>query len=231
MNYYLFMAFQVLNLTMILAFPTLSSLFSQYFTTDSKGIEELYPAELALVEGSASKRKTDFSTGRFCARKALEQLGIDHTEILRDSGKQPVWPDGIVGSISHSSQLTGAIVGKRKDIVSVGLDIETIAGVELNMWNILFLESEQQFLNSLNEEDRNMYPTLLFSLKECFYKFQYPLTRQFLEFNDVEFKMIDEKISIKVIKEDYDPGYDLENLQFQWTIADQQLITLCFLKV
>jgi len=136
-----------------------------------------------------------------------------------------------VGSISHSSQLTGAIVGKRKDIVSVGLDIETIAGVELNMWNILFLESEQQFLNSLNEEDRNMYPTLLFSLKECFYKFQYPLTRQFLEFNDVEFKMIDEKISIKVIKEDYDPGYDLENLQFQWTIADQQLITLCFLKV
>jgi 4'-phosphopantetheinyl transferase EntD len=56
---------------MISAFPSLSSLFSQYFTTDFKGIEVLSPAELALVEESASKRKTDFSTGRFCARKAL----------------------------------------------------------------------------------------------------------------------------------------------------------------
>lgn len=221
----------MLNLTMISAFPGLSSLFSQYFTTDLKGIEVLSPAELTLVDGSANKRKTDFSTGRFCARKALEQLGIDHSEILRDSGKQPIWPAGIVGSISHASLLTGAIVAKNCDIVSLGLDIETIGGVELNMWHILFLESEQQFLNLLNNEDRNLYPTLLFSLKESFYKFQYPLTRQFLEFNDVEFNMKDEQISMKVIKEDYEMGYDIENLQFHWTVADQQLITLCFLKV
>jgi 4'-phosphopantetheinyl transferase EntD len=216
---------------MILVFPTLSSLFSQYFTTDLKGIEVLYPAELALVERSASKRKTDFSTGRFCARKALEQFGIDHTAILRDSGKQPIWPAGIAGSISHSNQLTGAIVGKSKHVVSVGLDIEKTGGVQLNMWNILFLESEQQFLNSLNEEDRNMYPTLIFSLKESFYKFQYPLTGQFLEFNDVEFNMKDEQINMKVVKEDYKIAYDMENLQFHWTVADQQLITLCYLKV
>jgi 4'-phosphopantetheinyl transferase EntD len=216
---------------MILAFPSLSALFSQHFTTDFKGIEELYPAEMALVEGSANKRKTDFSTGRYCARKALEQIGIDYAEILRDSGKQPLWPEGIVGSISHSSLLTGAIVGKSKNIVSVGLDIETIGGVESNMWHLLFLESEQQFLNSLNEEDRNMYPTLLFSLKESFYKFQYPLTRQFLEFNEVEFIMKDEHIHVKVIKEEYEMGYSLEKLQFHWTVADQQLITLCYLKV
>jgi 4'-phosphopantetheinyl transferase EntD len=216
---------------MIIAFPALSSLFSQYFTTDFKGIEVLSPAELALVDGSAGKRKTDFSTGRFCAKKALEQLGIGHSQILRDSGKQPIWPAGIVGSISHSSLLTGAIVGKNSDIVSVGLDIETIGGVELNMWDILFLESEQQFLNLLNNEDRNLYPTLLFSLKECFYKFQYPLTRQFLEFNEVEFNMMNEQISMKVIKAGYEMGFNLEKLQFHWTVADQQLITLCFLKV
>jgi 4'-phosphopantetheinyl transferase EntD len=216
---------------MNLAFPTLSVLFSQYFTTDFKGIEVLYPAEMALVEGSASKRKTDFSTGRFCARKALEQLGIDQTEILTDPGKQPIWPEGIVGSISHSSMLTGAIVGKSRNIVSVGLDIENIGGVELNMWDILFLESERQFLNSLNEEERNIYPTLLFSLKESFYKFQYPLTRQFLEFNEVEFNMKDEQISMKVLKEDYKMEYRLGELQFHWTLADQQLITLCFLKI
>jgi len=216
---------------MILAFPTLSAMFSQYFTTDFKGIEELYPAEMALVEGSANKRQKDFSTGRFCARKALAQLGVDHTEILRDSGKQPIWPEGIVGSISHSSLLTGAIVGKSKNIVSVGLDIETVGGVGSNMWQLLFLESEQQFLNSLNEEDRNMYPTLLFSLKESFYKFQYPLTRQFLEFNEVEFSIKDEHIQVKVIKKEYEMGNSLEKLQFHWTLADQQLITLCFLKV
>jgi 4'-phosphopantetheinyl transferase EntD len=137
----------------------------------------------------------------------------------------------MVGSISHSSLLTGAIVGKNSDIVSVGLDIEAIGGVELNMWDILFLESEQQFLNLLNNEDRNLYPTLLFSLKESFYKFQYPLTRQFLEFNEVEFNMKDEQISMKVIKAGYEMGFNLENLQFHWTVADQQLITLCFLKV
>jgi len=144
----------------------------------------------------------------------LEQLGIKPTEILSDTGKQPLWPEGVIGSISHSSQLTGAIIRKSKDIVSVGPDIETIGGVELTMWDILFLESEQQFLNNLNEEDRKVYPTLLFSMKKSFYKFQFPLTKQFLEFCDVEFSMLNEKLSLKVIKEGYNPGYDLGNLQF-----------------
>jgi hypothetical protein len=43
--------------------------------------------------------------------------------------KEPVWPEVIVGSISHCDTLMGAIVAKKSDHVSLGLDIEEIGRV------------------------------------------------------------------------------------------------------
>ena len=45
------------------------------------------------------KRLSDFSTGRYCAIKALEQLGIQDAIIPIGEDRAPIWPEGIVGSI------------------------------------------------------------------------------------------------------------------------------------
>ena len=69
------------------------------------------------------KRLADFSTGRYCAMKALEQIGIQNVIIPIGKDREPIWPEGIVGSISHCESLTGAIVSRKADHISLGLDI------------------------------------------------------------------------------------------------------------
>ena len=89
----------------------------------------------------SQKRLADFSTGRYCAIKALEQLGINNSIIPIGKDREPIWPEGIVGSISHCDSLTGAIVAKSSDHISLGLDIEEIGRVTPDLWDLVFSEN------------------------------------------------------------------------------------------
>lgn len=132
------------------------------------------------------KRLADFSTGRYCAIKALEQLGIQDAIIPMGEDRAPIWPEGIVGSISHCDSLTGAIVAKSADHISLGLDIEEIGRVTPDLWDLVFTENEKSYLFGLSDEDLLVQSTAMFSIKEAFYKFQYPITKTFLDFLEVE---------------------------------------------
>jgi 4'-phosphopantetheinyl transferase EntD len=134
----------------------------------------------------SQKRLADFSTGRYCAIKALEQLGIQDAIIHIGEDRAPIWPEGIVGSISHSDSLTGAIVAKNSDHISLGLDIEEIGRVTPDLWDLVFTDNEKDYLFRLSYEDTLVQSTAIFSIKEAFYKFQHPLTKTYLDFLDVE---------------------------------------------
>lgn len=60
------------------------------------------PEEPAVLSEAMPKRKTEFIAGRYYARKALSQLGIQRVAIDNDTFRAPVWPKHITGSISHS---------------------------------------------------------------------------------------------------------------------------------
>jgi phosphopantetheinyl transferase (holo-ACP synthase) len=98
----------------------------------------------------------------------------------------PIWPEGIVGSISHCDSLTGAIVAKSSVHISLGLDIEEIGSVTVDLWDLVFTENERKYLSVLTEKEMLVQSTAIFSIKEAFYKFQHPLTNTFLDFLDVE---------------------------------------------
>ena len=134
----------------------------------------------------SQKRLADFSTGRYCAIKALEQLGIHDAVIPIGEDRAPIWPEGIVGSISHCDSLIGAIVAKSSDHISLGLDIEEIGRVTLDLWDLVFTENEKNYLSGLSDENKHVQSTAIFSIKEAFYKFQYPITKTFLDFLEVE---------------------------------------------
>jgi 4'-phosphopantetheinyl transferase EntD len=207
------------------------SLFSQFFTTEFIGVEELTPAEQALIAKAVLKRQNDFSTGRHCARKALERFGINDTEILTGEAKEPIWPEGVIGSISHSKKLTGAIVAKANDIAAIGLDIETIGGVNRDMWDMLFMDREQVFLNTLDDHAQALFSTLIFSFKEAFYKLQYPLTRQYVDFKDVGLLHANDHFSLHPESKFDHQLVPAGQLIFQWGRFDDQVICVCYLPV
>jgi len=158
----------------------------QYFFTSN--LYELPLDKLTLPPNHqfSPKRLVDLSTGRYCAIKALEQLGIKDAIIPIGKEREPIWPDGIVGSISHCDKLVGAIVAKKTDHISLGLDIEEIGRVTPDLWDLVFTENEKNYLSGLSDEDMLVQSTVIFSIKEAFYKFQHPLTKTFLDFLDVE---------------------------------------------
>jgi 4'-phosphopantetheinyl transferase EntD len=63
--------------------------------------EPPFPGEADLVADAVEKRRREFVTTRRCARQALAQLGVPPVPIRPGPGRAPVWPAGVVGSLTH----------------------------------------------------------------------------------------------------------------------------------
>src|SRR5215469_8800536 len=90
---------------------------------DRRDIHAL-PAEEASLGDAAARRRAEFATARDCARRALRRLGAPDGAILRGSKREPVWPRGIVGSITHCAGYRAAAVARAAEILTVGIDAE-----------------------------------------------------------------------------------------------------------
>ena len=195
-----------------------------FFTVNDK-VHFLTEVEKKLTLGFSLKRLADFSTGRYCAIKALEQLGIQDAIIPIGEDRAPIWPEGIVGSISHCDSLTGAIVAKSSDHISLGLDIEEIGRVTSDLWDLVFTENEKNYLFRLSDEDILVQSTAIFSIKEAFYKFQHPLTKTFLDFLDVEVVMPGLN-QVKVLVETIEPSSIIRRNKVMYLIENECIISL-----
>ncbi len=130
----------------------------------------LLPTEEVLVEKAAPKRKRDFALGRVCARAALETLGHGRAAIGRSASGAPLWPEGITGSITHTHGYAAALVGEKRHFSGIGVDAERVGGVTQDLWPRLFNPKERDYLMRLDEKDRLVVATLIFSAKETCFK-------------------------------------------------------------
>ena len=197
---------------------------NSFFTLDK---QELSSDKLGLPQSHnlSPKRLADFSTGRYCAIKALEQLGIQDAIIPIGEDRAPIWPEGIVGSISHCDSLVGAIVAKSSDHISLGLDIEEIGRVTPDLWDLVFTENEKNYLFRLSDEDILVQSTAIFSIKEAFYKFQHPLTKTYLDFLEVEVALPG-LTQVKVLVETIDPSSIIRRNNVMYLIENECIISL-----
>ena len=69
----------------------------------------LFPEEAALVAGAVSSRRREFAAGRCCARRALALLGCPLRPLPMGAVREPLWPAGFAGSISHGERFAAAL--------------------------------------------------------------------------------------------------------------------------
>jgi len=196
-----------------------------FFTDEIVSSDVLQPDEKPLTAGFMKERLQTFAAGRFCARHAMQLMGLPDAPILVGKDRAPVWPKGVAGSISHTQGLAGAMVSSLSHYPSIGLDIERRGVVHRNLWHLLFDELEQQQI--LRAEIPDDQATLYFSLKEAYYKMQYPLTGMFLDFKDVRVEdgpngmRIDRLKSLPVAAPAHQAGY-LFSGEFvvSWVLAE-----------
>jgi 4'-phosphopantetheinyl transferase EntD len=151
-------------------------------------VDSLYDEELRTVENAVQKRKNEFAAGRWLARRLLGELGFDPGPLLALADRSVAWPEGAVGSISHTQGLCAVVVARKHDAVTVGIDVEKGGPLKRDLWRMILRDEEQAWIESYSadEIERGTMAKLFFSAKECFYKCQYTVTRTFLEFHDVE---------------------------------------------
>jgi len=130
----------------------------------------LDPREAVLLRGSSDKRRRDFALGRACAHAALVALGRHDAVIGIGARGAPLWPDGVLGSITHTSGYAAALVAETRGFSGVGLDAERVGQVTEDLWPRLFDAAERDHLLDVDAASRPVLATLLFSAKEACYK-------------------------------------------------------------
>jgi 4'-phosphopantetheinyl transferase EntD len=151
-----------------------------YALWDGEGEPDVPHEESVAVERAVPKRRLEFARGRACARRALSTLGVVAGPIPVGAHREPLWPEGVVGSITHCTGLVCAAVASRADVLALGIDAEPARPLDQEVATIALTSSERA---STHEAD--LHRTVVFSAKESVHKTLFPLERIALEFDDV----------------------------------------------
>lgn len=144
---------------------------------------ELLPAEQAcLGERAARARRRDFAAGRICARRAMKDLGLPTAAVPVAADRAPIWPAGVVGSITHTGGYCAAATAHTTDIRSVGMDAEQHREINAGVRRLVLLPEEEADCARLPAGVH--WPVVLFSAKETVYKVWHPVVRSWLGFHD-----------------------------------------------
>ncbi|MFJ9637724.1 4'-phosphopantetheinyl transferase [Streptomyces sp. NPDC101178] len=147
----------------------------------------LFPEEEELIARSVTKRRNDFATARACARRAMRPLGLEPVAVLHGKRGMPLWPDGIVGSITHCDGYRAAALARAADVLSLGVDAEPHAPLPEGVGELVVRPSERErFAEKAGEAGGVHWDRLLFSAKESVFKTWYPLTLTELDFDEAD---------------------------------------------
>ena len=142
-----------------------------------------------MIAGSVFKRRREFAAGRQCARTALARMGIHHFPLLSGSRREPLWPKGVVGSISHSDSACVAAVASAEHYRGIGVDVEPDEPLSADLVHAVCCPDEVRYLTDAPGLDPMVVARIVFCAKESVYKCQFPMTRTFLDFADVSIRV------------------------------------------
>jgi enterobactin synthetase component D / holo-[acyl-carrier protein] synthase len=143
----------------------------------------LFPEEEAVISRAVDKRRREFRTVRHCARRALRDLGLPAAAVLPGEHREPVWPPGVVGSLTHCTGYRAAAVAHQREVLTVGIDAEPHEPLPPDVAGAIALDEELVRLTKLSAADSAVcWDRVLFCAKETVYKAWFPLTRRWLGF-------------------------------------------------
>lgn len=149
----------------------------------------LFPSELSVVAGAVPGRQAEFAAVRVLARRALGRLGIPPAPLLPGRERAPIWPAGIVGSLTHVDGLRAAAVARAEDVTALGIDAEPDLPLPAGVGDVVSSEGERAHLSRLPAPGGIAWDRVLFSAKESIFKAWSPLTGRWLDFMDCDLRI------------------------------------------
>jgi enterobactin synthetase component D len=147
------------------------------------------PTDLARA---VPKRRLEYQAGRYCARAALTLLGCPPAIPGRDPSGVPVWPHGVVGSITHVDGFARAAVAWSADAEGIGIDTECVlSAARARVVTDTIADEEEVTAGMRAGLDRCEAITLVFSAKETAFKCLHRLVGRRFGFADMRVVRVD----------------------------------------
>ena len=183
------------------------------------------PEEMMRTADHMAHRKAEFLTGRTYARRALRSLGMPAPTIGWNADRSPIWPEGVIGCITHTRDYCAAVVARTEGpnaIRGIGIDIETPGRITDAIAMKTFTAAERAALALVPEELRQERMCVMFCAKEAFYKMQFPLTKAWVGFQDVEVTLGEEGQFNLTLQKDAGGDFSKERVFSGWSRMDRE---------
>lgn len=139
---------------------------------------------------SVPKRQAEFLAGRYAAALALQYFVPVRDQAVQvgiGDKRNPQWPSGVVGSISHVDSVAVCAVSRTADRDYLGIDVEYVMSAQVcrEVAAMVATQQERERLSADGLSEREAL-TLIFSAKESLFKALYPSVRDYFGFEVAE---------------------------------------------
>ncbi|ASD68775.1 hypothetical protein B1L02_18265 [Pseudoalteromonas piscicida] len=146
------------------------------------------------LRSAVKSRQSEFLAGRFCASQAIKSLNNSSGQIPIGENRQPMWPEGLLGSISHIETSAICAAAIESEYKYLGIDIENWISrqVSYEIKDLIISSEEESILKHSDFSDIESI-TLLFSAKESLFKAIYKYVGKYFGFEAAKLVMLDTK--------------------------------------
>ena len=158
----------------------------------------------SFLSQAVVKRKAEFLAGRYAAQQAIKRREVEQTTVEIGYCRSPIWPIGLVGSITHTTTQAICAVARNTDYRSVGIDLAdliSLATANEIKSHIIQIHETDAFSQLPLTFEQSL--TLAFSAKESVFKALYPQVGAYFEFHAAEIsevKMKDHTFLIRLTR-------------------------------
>ncbi|OON38681.1 hypothetical protein BTJ39_17655 [Izhakiella australiensis] len=175
------------------------------------------------LQNAVRKRKAEHLAGRIAAVHALRDRGHNQIPAI-GSQRQPLWPPGLFGSISHCNSTALALVASHP----VGVDIENIMTPTLceEIASIILNEDERRILLA-SPLPLTTALTIAFSAKESLLKALCALAPPLGDFTAARLVAISADSVQLIIYPTENPRFNGRRYRVCWQSDHHHIVTLC----
>ena len=155
----------------------------------SRTLREMIPVDVCVTAGQAlampltareraslgavdANRIREFESGRAYAKRALAMLGIRNVDLPIGPSRSPVWPIGVVGSITHvqhgrNGTYVAAAVARTDAVLAVGIDFEMEDSLHPHVWRHVLTKRELERILAFPVRTRRTEAQYIWCAKEA----------------------------------------------------------------
>jgi 4'-phosphopantetheinyl transferase EntD len=184
----------------------------------------LMPEEALHVVRAIDKRRREFTAGRNCARLALAKIGIAPVAIDVGPAREPLFPAGVSGTITHTDGYCAAAVILRRDVMSIGIDADSAEPLPAEGADLILRPDERHAL-ARQADLPLLADKLVFCIKEAFYKAYFQIEARYLDFQEASVTLQPQTrcFEIRVLKDDVGAGFRGRVFRGRYALDDVRL--------